>query len=52
VPWPRVWSLRGITGRRLILLWKADKPGRWFFHCHIEWHVATGMARVIEIPSR
>lgn len=29
--------------------WRADNPGRWFFHCHIEWHLATGMARVIEI---
>ncbi len=34
---------------QLVLLWKADNPGRWFFHCHIEWHAATGMARVIEI---
>jgi iron transport multicopper oxidase len=29
--------------------WRADNPGRWLFHCHIEWHLATGMARVIEI---
>jgi FtsP/CotA-like multicopper oxidase with cupredoxin domain len=29
--------------------WVADNPGRWFFHCHIEWHLATGMARVLEI---
>jgi FtsP/CotA-like multicopper oxidase with cupredoxin domain len=34
---------------RLVILWKADNPGRWFFHCHIEWHIATGMGRVIEI---
>ena len=27
----------------------ANNPGRWFFHCHIEWHLATGMARVLEI---
>jgi FtsP/CotA-like multicopper oxidase with cupredoxin domain len=28
---------------------RANNPGRWFFHCHIEWHLATGMARVLEI---
>jgi FtsP/CotA-like multicopper oxidase with cupredoxin domain len=36
---------------RLVLLWQANNPGHWFFHCHIEWHAATGMARVIEIAS-
>lgn len=33
----------------LVIQWQATNPGRWFFHCHIEWHLATGMARVIEI---
>jgi FtsP/CotA-like multicopper oxidase with cupredoxin domain len=33
----------------LAIQWRATNPGRWFFHCHIEWHLATGMARVIEI---
>jgi FtsP/CotA-like multicopper oxidase with cupredoxin domain len=33
----------------LAIQWLADNPGRWFFHCHIEWHLATGMARVIEL---
>jgi multicopper oxidase len=33
----------------LVVQWVADNPGRWFFHCHIEWHMVTGMARVIEI---
>jgi len=37
------------TESTLVLEWKASNPGRWFFHCHIEWHAATGMARVIEI---
>ncbi|CAF4118569.1 unnamed protein product, partial [Adineta steineri] len=22
----------------------ADNPGAWFFHCHIEWHMADGLA--------
>jgi FtsP/CotA-like multicopper oxidase with cupredoxin domain len=33
----------------LVIEWQAKNPGRWFFHCHIEWHLATGMARVVEI---
>ncbi len=33
----------------VVLEWVPDNPGRWFFHCHIEWHLAAGMARVIEI---
>jgi FtsP/CotA-like multicopper oxidase with cupredoxin domain len=34
---------------RLVIQWKANNPGKWFFHCHIEWHLATGMARVVQI---
>jgi FtsP/CotA-like multicopper oxidase with cupredoxin domain len=48
---PRKDTVNVPAGRQLVLLWKADNPGRWFFHCHIEWHVATGMARVIEIAQ-
>jgi FtsP/CotA-like multicopper oxidase with cupredoxin domain len=33
----------------LVLQWVADNPGRWFWHCHIEWHMATGMARIVQI---
>jgi multicopper oxidase len=33
----------------LVLQWVANNPGRWFWHCHIEWHLATGMARVVQI---
>ena len=33
----------------LVLQWVANNPGRWFWHCHIEWHMATGMARVVQI---
>lgn len=21
-----------------------DNPGTWFFHCHIEWHLESGLA--------
>jgi multicopper oxidase len=40
------------AGGELAVQWVADNPGRWFFHCHIEWHLMTGMARVIEVQSR
>jgi FtsP/CotA-like multicopper oxidase with cupredoxin domain len=40
------------THSRLVLDWKANNPGHWFFHCHIEWHAATGMARVVEIAQK
>lgn len=33
----------------LALQFVANNPGRWFFHCHIEWHLAAGMARVVEV---
>jgi FtsP/CotA-like multicopper oxidase with cupredoxin domain len=36
---------------RLVVQWKANNPGKWFFHCHIEWHLMTGMARVIDIRA-
>lgn len=30
---------------------KADNPGIWYFHCHIEWHLLQGLAMVmIEDP--
>ena len=32
----------------LVLQWAATNPGRWLFHCHIEWHLATGMASGFE----
>jgi len=30
-----------------VIQWNENNPGLWFFHCHIEWHLATGMAVVI-----
>ncbi|CAO2652411.1 Nn.00g006940.m01.CDS01 [Neocucurbitaria sp. VM-36] len=33
------------------LRFKSDNPGVWLFHCHIEWHVASGLiATFIESP--
>jgi hypothetical protein len=35
------------AGGHAVIQWKESNPGFWFFHCHIEWHLATGMAVVI-----
>ncbi|KAF2025724.1 iron transport multicopper oxidase FET3 precursor [Setomelanomma holmii] len=35
----------------VVLRFRADNPGVWLFHCHIEWHVASGLsATIIERP--
>ncbi|KAL3232773.1 Iron transport multicopper oxidase FET3 [Nakaseomyces bracarensis] len=31
----------------IVLRFKADNPGVWFFHCHIEWHLLQGLAIVL-----
>jgi multicopper oxidase len=35
------------AGGHAVIQWKESNPGFWFFHCHIEWHLAVGMAVVI-----
>ncbi|KAI2791087.1 hypothetical protein POX_c03942 [Penicillium oxalicum] len=32
-----------------VLRFRADNPGIWLFHCHILWHLATGMAMLIDV---
>ncbi|KAL8870239.1 MAG: hypothetical protein Q9174_003670 [Haloplaca sp. 1 TL-2023] len=35
----------------VVLRFRADNPGIWLFHCHIEWHVASGLvATIVESP--
>ncbi|KAK4153229.1 multicopper oxidase [Chaetomidium leptoderma] len=37
----------------VVLRYKAENPGVWLFHCHIEWHVEMGLtATIIEAPDR
>ena len=34
-----------------VIRFKADNPGVWLFHCHIEWHIDSGLvATIIEAP--
>jgi iron transport multicopper oxidase len=35
----------------MVLRFRADNPGIWIFHCHIEWHIDQGLvATMIEAP--
>ncbi|KAI5808305.1 multicopper oxidase-domain-containing protein [Pyronema omphalodes] len=30
-------------GGHIILRFRADNPGVWLFHCHLEWHLLSGL---------
>ncbi|KAK4574545.1 hypothetical protein LTR86_001386 [Recurvomyces mirabilis] len=32
-----------------VLRFRADNPGMWMLHCHVMWHLATGMAMAFEV---
>ncbi|GKT49915.1 iron transport multicopper oxidase FET3 [Colletotrichum spaethianum] len=35
----------------IVLRFRANNPGVWLFHCHIEWHVTSGLlATFVEAP--
>ncbi|KAH8799438.1 Cupredoxin, partial [Xylogone sp. PMI_703] len=35
-----------------VIRFRADNPGVWLFHCHMEWHVIMGLvATIIEAPD-
>ncbi|XP_062619135.1 uncharacterized protein LOC134280706 [Saccostrea cucullata] len=41
------------TGGYVVIRFKANNPGAWFFHCHIDLHNTNGMGMVLlESPSR
>ncbi|CED83488.1 Multicopper oxidases [Phaffia rhodozyma] len=33
-------------GGSTTIRFRADNPGVWFFHCHIDWHLSSGLAAV------
>lgn len=36
----------------LVYRFVTDNPGVWFFHCHINWHLQSGLAAtIIEAPE-
>ncbi|KAK3102208.1 hypothetical protein FSP39_009609 [Pinctada imbricata] len=36
------------SGGYIVIRFKADNPGPWFFHCHIDLHNTNGMGMVID----
>ncbi len=38
-------------GERADLVFKADNPGLWLFHCHMLEHHAAGMGGVISVQT-
>jgi iron transport multicopper oxidase len=36
-----------------VIRFVADNPGVWFFHCHIDWHLAQGLGMLmVEAPTQ
>ncbi|KAJ1962113.1 ferroxidase fet3 [Dipsacomyces acuminosporus] len=56
-PRPKTAPIRrdtvSIPGMQYVILrFRADNPGAWLFHCHIEWHMQGGLNAVfIEAPN-
>ncbi|KAH8833988.1 laccase [Flagelloscypha sp. PMI_526] len=36
----------GVGGGTVVFRFRADNPGPWFLHCHIDWHLVAGLAVV------
>ncbi|KAK6458331.1 iron transport multicopper oxidase FET3 precursor [Scheffersomyces xylosifermentans] len=54
--WPEYPMSRDVVFVRpqsyIVMRFKANNPGVWFFHCHIEWHLDQGLALMfIEDPA-
>nr|AFA35114.1 laccase [Flammulina velutipes] len=42
----------GVGGSTVRIRFRADNPGPWFLHCHIDWHLEAGLAVVFaEAPQ-
>ncbi|KAI9470861.1 MAG: Cupredoxin [Benjaminiella poitrasii] len=40
------------SGGYRIIRFRADNPGAWIFHCHIDWHLESGLAVIfVEAPD-
>ncbi|KIJ36674.1 multicopper oxidase [Sphaerobolus stellatus SS14] len=49
---PPVRDVIGVGGGRVRIRFRADNPGPWFLHCHIDWHLEAGLAVVFaEAPQ-
>jgi FtsP/CotA-like multicopper oxidase with cupredoxin domain len=48
---PRVHTVNVQPAERLSLLFSADAPGPWAFHCHVLYHMEAGMFRVVRVSE-
>ncbi len=48
---PRVHTLNVKPAERVSLLFNADAPGPWAFHCHVLYHMEAGMFRVVRVSG-
>ena len=48
---PLIHTINVKPSERLSLLFDANEPGRWAFHCHILYHMEVGMFRVVEVSE-
>ncbi|KAL4235327.1 hypothetical protein ACF0H5_006962 [Mactra antiquata] len=48
-PWVKDTVTVQSKGGYVIIRFKADNPGIWFFHCHNEGHLMQGMAMVMKV---
>jgi manganese oxidase len=58
---PRTWEYRDVvnisTAQRVDIVFKANNPGRWMFHCHVPPHVTNngaypgGMMTIVEYEN-
>lgn len=42
-----VVKVGGFQNETTVIRFKADNPGPWFIHCHIDWHLTAGFAAVM-----
>lgn len=44
---PRKDTLVVAPGQQVVMDFAADNPGQWLVHCHMAYHMATGMAGIV-----
>ncbi len=48
---PRKHTVNVKPAERMSVLVTPDVPGRWAFHCHILYHMESGMFRIVEVAE-
>lgn len=46
---PRVHTINVKPAEKVSLLFDADAPGPWAFHCHVLYHMDAGMFRIVNV---